>query len=288
MKIITVINIALACLFSLPTNNATAYEDPFSETLLIDAFEKGRSLVIAEVLSIQSKQEQHGNFYCYTVKIVQPVVMGDLSVDDLASPVQLFAGASFGSSLRIGATYAIFIIKDKPLFISWAHRGAIWKIDKKRKKEVDVFISKAKQVYEKTLICKFRNAEIGKLYTPADIPDELKRICNEFKKKGDDRVELAKAIFQSDLGSRPDESNKFSSVRIYLPPKVLLSRSQVLHLFGEPTLKLGRTYYWFCGEDDSASPEYTGILTATFDRDENLIRLIYGLDKMIKWKKHLL
>jgi hypothetical protein len=61
-----------------------------------------------------------------------------------------------------------------------------------------------------------------------------------------------------------------------------------LQLLGKPTLKLGRTYRWFCGVDDSGSPEYTGILTATFDCDENLIRLIYGLDKMMNWEKRSL
>ncbi len=282
---ITVIKYALVCIFSLSMSNANAADGPFSETSLIDAFENGRSLVIAKIVSVQSKQEQYGKLYYYTVKIVQPVIMGDLYDKDLVKQVELYAGASYGDSLKIGTIYTIFITKDTPMAFSWANRNDIWKINQKNKKEVDAFISKAKQIYEKTSIYKFRNAEIGKSYTPPDISDELKNICNKFKDREGDRAKLAKAIYQSDLGSRPDESKMGSSVIEYLPPKALLSRSQVLQLIGEPTLKLGRTYYWFCGVDDTGSPEYTGILKTTFDRNENLVRLMYGLDKMIKWKK---
>lgn len=96
---------------------------------------------------------------------------------------------------------------------------------------------------------------------------------------------MAKAIYQSELGSRPDESKSWSSVRIYLPPKILISRFQVLHLFGNPTLKVGRRYHWFCGRDETSSLEDVAILTGTFDHDENLIRLIYNTAKMLKWKK---
>ena len=149
-----VIILIVVCISSAFISVADSYEDQFSEAVLMDAFEKGRSLVIANILSVQKKKAQHGAFYYYKVNVVHPVILGDLLNEDLQEPVELFAGASYGDTLGKGETYALFITKDAPFFFCWAHRDNMQRINLKNKQEVSTFISKAEQVYAKTSIRK--------------------------------------------------------------------------------------------------------------------------------------
>lgn len=281
MKKIALIILIVIFLFSASLSRADPYRNQFPETVLNNAFEKGCSLVITEIL----KQEDHYSFYYYKAKLIQPVILGDLSEEDFREPIELFAGASYGNTLVIGSTYALFVTKDAPFFFCWGYRDNVQKIDLNDKQEVSTFISEAEQVYEKTSISKFRNIPIKVPSVIPDIPEALRKMCDEFRKKENNRVELARNIYQSDLGSHLDESKPWSSIAIYLPPKILLSRSQVLYLLGNPTLKIGRTYHWFCGRDETDSSEDVGVLIGVFDHDENLITLIYNTNKMLKWKK---
>lgn len=175
--------LTVTCLFLALMSVGDSYGDQFSEAVLMDAFEKGRSLVIAKILSVQGKQEQHGTFYYYKVKIVQPVIFGDLSKKDIHEPIELFAGASYGDALETGATYALFVTKDAPLFFYWAHRNNVQKINLENKQEVDTFVSKVKQVYAKTSIRKFRDSEVRDTPTLPNISEELRKMCDAFKKE---------------------------------------------------------------------------------------------------------
>ena len=54
-------------------------QEILSETVLVDAFEKGRSLVIADILSKEVREDGMCNV---KIKVVKPVIPGDLTEDD--------------------------------------------------------------------------------------------------------------------------------------------------------------------------------------------------------------
>jgi hypothetical protein len=255
-----------------------------SEDVLIHAFETGRSLIIAKIISVHAKKKGIDNFYFYKAKVIQPVIFGDLLKKDLEAPL-LFAGVSYGDSLKIGSVYALFVTKDTPYFFSWAHRDNILKLDWKSGRQIQVFISKAKQIYANTSIRRFREAKDQGTVLLPDISEPLKKACEQFRGKQTNRSNLARIIIASDLGSRVDDSSLWSSSISYLPPKTKLSRQQALLLFGEPTIKLGYIYHWFCGRDSEQTTDHVGILVATFDKSEKTRLLVYDRDNPEKWLK---
>lgn len=62
----------------------------------------------------------------------------------------------------------------------------------------------------------------------------------------------------------------------------------MISLFGKPILKCGWTYTWFCGRGKNvADPEkYVGILSVTFDKSEDGIRVLYYSQERGKWARY--
>lgn len=282
---VVILTVAISLCALMVYNQVTELDDDaMSEDVLIHAFETGRSLIIAKIISVHAKKKGNDNFYFYKAKVIQPVIFGDLLKKDLEAPL-LFAGASYGDSLKIGSVYALFVTKDAPYFFSWAHRDNILKLDWKSGRQIQVFISKAKQIYANTSIRRFREAKDEGTVILPDISEQLKKACEQFRGKQTNRANLARIIIASDLGSRVDDSSLHSSSISYLPPKTRLSRQQALLLFGEPTIKLGYRYHWFCGSDSETTTDYVGILVATFDKSEKTRLLVYERDNQEKWLK---
>ena len=258
----------------------------FGEDVLMDAFEKGRSLVIVEVLSVHSVEERGVKFWYYEARILRPIVLGDCTEEHIRGPLHLDAGASYGEALKPGATYALFVTRDCPHHFSWAHRDNVVRVDLAEKGVVEAIVRGATRVYEKTAIRRFREVRLTERPAIPSVPGSILALCEQFRADSANRVEVAKRIYESELGSRRDESARRLSYVRYLPPKIRLSREQVLFLLGEPTLRFGWTYSWFCGEDKSipGPHEYAGILSVTFDKSESVTLMLYHAHQMAKWK----
>jgi hypothetical protein len=256
----------------------------FSEALLVDALQKGSSLIVAEILCVRND----GVMYYYNVRVVRPIVLGDLEEDDLSGPLELFAGASYGDALKTSSFYALFVTKDCPYYFSWTYRDSIKKMDVTDDKDVQALMEAANRAYGKTSIRKFRQGwqAVQKVDLPA-LPEEIVSLCEQFRTNPENRAEIGKKIFESDLGSRRDESNPQSSIISYLPPKISITREQILSLLGSPSLRSGWTYSWLCGQ--SAERGWVGrdvyVLSAVFSEDEKVVRLFYQQQKKSRWTK---
>jgi hypothetical protein len=125
---------------------------------------------------------------------------------------------------------------------------------------------------------------VGKVDLPA-LPDEPAALCRQFREGAGRRMELGRRIAASDLGSRRDLSDREAADLRYLPPRLSLSRRQVLALWGEPDWQSGWTYAWCC--DDFAGAREgggeIGILSATFDSSERATRVLFEMQERSKW-----
>ncbi len=255
----------------------------FSESVLVDALEKGRSLIVAEILSVR---EDAGMYY-YNAEIVRPIILGDLEENDLSGPLELFAGASYGKALKTGSIYVLFVTKDCPYYFSWAHRDSIQKVDVTDEERTKALVEAAERAYAKTSIRKFRQGwrPVQEVELPA-LSEGIVSLCEQFRTDPESRTEIGKKIFESDLGSRRDESNPQSSIISYLPPRVSLSREQLVSLLGRPNLRSGWTYSWLCGQVGKGSrAKEVGVLSATFDKSEAGVRVLYQRQEKSKWTK---
>ena len=266
---------------SVPADSSKG--DVFSESILMNAFEKGRSFIIAEVLSLRRTQDS--NFHFYKVKVIRTIIPGDLTMEDLQDPIELFAGASYGDALKLGSTYALFVTKDFPFRFSWSHRDDVIEVDISRKENLQVLVEAAGRIYAKTSIRKFRE----KVIREADLPPLSKRtisLCEQFKTNPDKRADIGRQLYESELGSRRDESKPWSSIISYLPPIISLSRDQILSLLGSPNLKSGWTYFWLCGQIGKGSgAKEVGVLSAMFDKSEAAVHVLYHQHDKSKWTK---
>jgi hypothetical protein len=90
--------------------------------------------------------------------------------------------------------------------------------------------------------------------------------------------------------------DSYSSKRIRGIPETKLSRGQIIKLLGQPTLKCGFIYYWYCGFESKPvmdilgppgildpSQQFYGFLTVTFDPGEMTRYLQYNVDNR-KWE----
>ena len=267
--------------------NETVQSKAFTESVLINALERGNSLVIAKILSVRAnKKTKPGKFYFYKTKVIEPIIIGDLRESDIKEPVELFAGSSFGDALTPGSTYALFISKGAPYHLSWGFRNDVIKLDGFNDENLQALVEATTEVYKKTSIREFREA---KLMEPAPyqiLPEmpAIETLCELFRTNPQNRAEFAKKIYESDMGSRRDISEPFSSMMKYLPPKIILSREETASLLGEPTLKCGWTYKWFCGPDKN-NPEHVGILSITFDQLAETSLVLYDKNNRVKWKQ---
>lgn len=284
--------VLIALYFAFATGVPAGYSkgDVFSEYVLNDAFEKGRSLVIAEILSLRKQERIYGtklvNIHCYKAKIIRPIIPGDLTKDDMQDPIGLFSGASYGDVLKTGSTYALFIIKDCPYNFSWAHRDYAMRIDILDAENLNSLIKTANAKYAKTSIRKFREGTATGQETTLFLPLGIISLCESFRTNPVNRSKVAQKICESGLGSRRDESEPWSSIISYLPPIISLSRDQMISLLGRPNLKSGWTYFWLCGQIGKGSgAKEVGVLSATFDKSEAAIRVLYKQHEKSKWTK---
>lgn len=257
----------------------------FPESLLIDAFEKGCSLIVAEILSVH--EEQLTKFYFYKAKVIRPIILGDLTKNDIQDPLELFAGASYGEALKPGSIYALFVIKECPYHSSWAYRDEVLQIDTSDSQSLDRLVRAANRAYSKTVIHKFRQGwqAVQEVELPL-LPEEVLSLCNQFKTDPESRAEIGKKIFESDLGSRRADSRPYSSEISYLPPKVSLSREQILSLLGSPNLRSGWTYSWLCGQiGKGLNAKNVSILSVKFDKSEVAVLVLYQEQEKSNWTK---
>ena len=77
--------VALYFTFATGVPAYSAKDDVFSESALMDAFEKGRSLIIAEVLT--RRRVEDTRFLFYNVKVLQTIITGELTKEYLQGPV---------------------------------------------------------------------------------------------------------------------------------------------------------------------------------------------------------
>ncbi|MHC4497697.1 MAG: hypothetical protein ACYS21_01130 [Planctomycetota bacterium] len=272
---------------SVPADSAKGRE--FSESVLTSALEHGCSLVVAKALSIRAQSFLgRGDVYYYKVEVSEPIVPSDLTRDDMRGPIELFAGTSYGSALKQGSTYALFVTKDCPYHFSWVYRDDVIEVDAADKERLRSLERLATTAYANTSIRKFRESKLRTEVVLPRLPDAITALCEDFRDNLIDRATVAERIFQSDIGSRLDESKPESSIRRYLPPKISLSRAQVLSLLGRPTLKVGWTYKWYCGADKNAPDEEqkVGALSVTFDEGEQATLVLYSLQERAKWAKY--
>lgn len=251
------------------------------EATLERALESGCSLVVAEILEVYAKDRM----YYYKPRIVRTIIAGDLKKEQVHSPPDLFAGASYGTALKPGSRYAMFIKRDYPYEFGWAFRDDVTEADPSDKGAVQRLVEIADRVYAGTSIRQFRRTVPWAYVKPPDLPEELASLCKQFRDQPGRRAEIGRKIAESDLGSRIDDSQPFSSIRMYLPPKVPLSRQQVLALLGEATWKSGWTYSWACDDYVNAQKggSEIGILSVTFDKSERAIRILFDMPERSKW-----
>lgn len=251
-----------------------------SDTALSDAMEKGRALMHVEVLSALTIQEERTTFYAYRVAVRALVVPGDLTDADVAQPIDLFAGAAYGDALKVGGSYLLFVTKDAPYSYSWAHRDDIADVTQEDREAVAQLAAQARIVYATTHLREFRDAiEKSVSYSDA-IPNAVLSACKRFRSSPKDRCESAREIWESDIGSRRDESRPESSRTVFLPPRVPLSRPEVLDLLGEPDIKVGYCYKWYCGEDTAGN---AGVLSVGFMPNGTMATLVYGGERPEHW-----
>jgi hypothetical protein len=254
---------------------------PLSESTIERALEQGCSLVVAEVLSVRSE----GRMYYYRVRVARTFVAGDLQKEEVHQPLELFAGASYGGALETGCHYAMFVSREYPYNFSWAFRDDAFEIDPSNEQAVRRLADAASRIYAKTSILQFRRAAIERNVELPPLSEELVSLCKEFRQGPGRRAELGKRIFQSDLGSRIDESNPESSVRTYLPPRISCSRAQILSLLGHPNFKSGWVYSWRC-DDYARARDGAGdvaVLVVRFDREDRAVRVLYYMQQRSHW-----
>jgi len=277
--------------FGLLLLSAIPASSTIPEATLERALEGGCSFVIAEILEVYAKDRM----YYYKPRIVRTIIAGDLEKEQMHSPPDLFAGASYGGALKPGSYYAMFIERDCPYEFGWAFRNDVIEVDPSNKDTVRRLVDVADRVYAGTAIRRFRRT-MSLAYSkpfvspdmPPGLPEELVLLCKQFREGSGRRAELGRQIAASDLGSRRDISNKRSSdipdIK-YLPPKISLSRQQMLALLGEPTWRNGWTYSWRCDDFVHAREggNEIGILSATFDKSETAVRVLFEMQERLKW-----
>jgi hypothetical protein len=274
--------------FGLLLLSAIPASSTIPEATLERALESGCSLVIAEILEVYAKDRM----YYYKPRIVRTIIAGDLEKEQTHNPPDLFAGASFGTALKPGSRYAMFIGRDYPYEFAWAFRNDVIKVNPSNKDAVRRLVEVADRIYAGTAIRQFRRTmswpyakPLASPAKPPDLPEELASLCKQFREGSGRRTGLGKQIAESDLGSRRDVSDIESSITKYLPPKISLSRQQVLTLLGQPTWRSGWTYSWRCDDFVRAQEggNEVGILSATFDKNETAVRVLFEMQERSKW-----
>ena len=261
---------------------ATPQSAELSDDILQRAFEHGNSLVVANVLWVSSRQESdlRTKIYYYTVIVRELVVAGDLSSADVREPIAIFTNASYGDALDIGSAYLLVISKCSPKKFDWSYCDYVLRVTPENSQTLREVKSRARDLYAKSAIRAFREKQVEPPGALPEMPEDVLKAFEAFRNTASDRCDFAKTIYESDFGTRIDESTPWRSDLKFLPPKMTLSRSQIVRLLGEPTFKHGFSYVWFCGRYD---PVHAGILSVGFNAQEQTTGLLYHGVRLADW-----
>lgn len=251
------------------------------DEIMFDALNRmGCSLLHIQVLSEWTSNRISNNLdQVCKVKVLNVLIAGDLTSNDTQSPIDLFVGVAHKNPLDIGSQYVLFVTRYAPYYYSRAFSNII-KIDSTNTDLLNRINSQAQQIYPKTQMYKIRKGEVKDSSPFIPISNELKELCANFKANQGNRCDLGNQIMHSDIGTPPDESKPWLSYVIYLPPKIRISRLQLIDLLGEPTLKAGRVYRWYCGKQPNGR---AGVLIARFSMEDKINTLNYEGDYLDYW-----
>ncbi|MEN6372696.1 MAG: hypothetical protein ABFD64_11870 [Armatimonadota bacterium] len=284
------------------------------EATLIRAFDMGSTFAVVEMLG-----EQHldnDGRYRIKLKVKKLLIPGDLSLQDVKDPIACYSGMwhprnyppkdvndpkppkpepnELFSNLIPGHTYALFFIREFQNGFVWCFRDNYYEVSIADQQEMAKLESLAEQAYKSSTVIKFRSVKPKVDHTLPNLDDQLIQTCNRFRANISKRCSEGEAIARSDLGSRATMRSPVYSYISFDPPKIKLSRGQVLGLLGQPTQKNGFTYSWHCGLDPipdawklsptcatiDRSKQYYGALIITFDADENTHYVGYAISSM--------
>ena len=250
----------------VPSVCSAVDQSSFSREVLERALEAGNSLAVVEILSTRVE----GVMVIVRIRIVGLLVAGDMKKEDVQSIFEQTVFHTYAAGLQVGSQYAVFVARAQPFLLYWSFLNDIVKIDPTDQGAAGRLREAAENVYEKSAIRRFRETAIKTSAEPPELPDELAAACKKFRDRSGERGEAARKISESDIGSQMDRSKPYSSTINFLPPKIPLSRSQVLSLLGPPTWKAGWFYSWRCDEIASlqnGGPN-VGILVVRFNHKE--------------------
>ena len=279
-----IISSLMLCFLSFGEISAQSEESKtLSESTIIDALEKGRSLVIADIESFNVP----GLGRIVGIKDIQPLILGDLTKEDCEDALDYFKALEDTSSTKLenGKRYALFILKDSPYEYLWVNRTDYQLINDNT--DIDKLKRIAENAYAETSISSFRkDSSIKDKIDLDEVPEEIISICKQFRDDPENRSLTAEKICSSDICTRLDMLSK-SSNREYFPPEIQLSRDQIVSLLGQPTIKSGRTYSWLCGQ--SLERGWVGrdvfVLFITFNTESKVQKMIYEQKEKSKWTK---
>ena len=262
------------------------------DSILNRSLEQGNSLIIGKIVSIDENIIESVNLttrYSYQVNVLDIIIPGYLNPQDIKGKIiPAFAGASYGDALIPEYIYIMFIDRSFKNEYNWLFRDSVIDVSDKNKLFIDNFSIKANKIYEKTTFYRLLNEEIDPNVTLPELPDLLIESCLNFKTNPTQRDQYAKEIYESNLGSR-DITPMVSSVRQWATPNISLTKSQVIQLLGEPSIKRVWGYDYFCGEvylpeKYPNKPNRYCVLSMSFDEDSKTTRLNYYLDASSKFK----
>lgn len=262
------------------------------EAVFKRAFDSGNSFAVAKVIA---KLPKGSDWYRVRLCVERLPVPGDLTLKSIRKPIDAFTSKAYMDKLTVGHTYALFLSREIPYGYTWSFRSNFYDLDTGNQKEMDNLIRVAKQSYRASAVYRFRNTKPDQKEPISNVPASLLDICKQFEDNPGKRAVYGRSIGKSDIASHSVDS--YSSKQTYEPPKTKLSRGQIIRLLGQPTLKCGFTYYWYCGVDNDPvaglieepvtavdpSPKYFGVLTVTFDPDEQTHYLRYTVNSK-KWE----
>lgn len=252
-------------------------ETGISDSALDGALESGWSVIVGRIEGadwIRDPLRSRTRAFSYRARVLKCIIGGDLKSSDIEGrDLALYAG-SFRPSQAAGKTYIMFIGKHVLLGFRyvWHHSNAVIDVSgPDGTATIDSFATKAKAVYKKTDICKFREEKIDPNTTLPELPAGLGQACSQFKARAENRCKFAKQIVESEIGSGLGQSRRFPGCcYASLAPKLRLTKSQVILLLGEPAVKYRWSYLYPCGKDAEAERDkrpygLNGLLTVNFD-----------------------
>jgi hypothetical protein len=265
----------------LPQGYGTSQQSSFSREVLAKALEAGNSMATIEIRSMRVT----GTMVAVRINVVELIVPGDLGAGDVNTTFEQTVSSIYAVGLQAGSQYAAFIARGQPYLFQWSFLNDIAKIHPTDQDAIRRLREAAESVYEKSAIRQFRQAPMKAPSELPVLPDELAAACKEFRDRPAARGEAAKKISESDLASQMDRSRPYSSTISFLPPKIHLSRSQVLSLLGPPTWHFGWFYSWRC--DDIASVQdggpNVGVLVVRFDHNGMTDFVHYDMYERANW-----